>query len=268
MKTARRLGLIAAVLALAAAGLYCYARYVEPSRLAIETLRIDDAGLPAPVRLVAFSDVHLGSGGVDSGRLARLADEINALHPDAVLFLGDLYDNYEEYGGDTGADAAALASIDAPVKLAVWGNHDMGGGAHRVYPDVLRQGGFTLLENESVPVPELGICFGGVADMTFGFPDDSGLWTGDLYRVLLSHEPDYALEVTDVPLQLSGHSHGGQVYLPLVGAPLVPAGARSFLRGACEKDDGGIVYVSRGIGMSVLPLRFGSVPELTVIEIQ
>ena len=130
------------------------------------------------------------------------------------------------------------------------------------------KGGFTLLENESVAVPELGICFAGAADVIFGQPDIEGLWAEGLYRVLLVHEPDYALEVTDVPLQLSGHSHGGQVYLPLIGAPHVPLGAQTYLRGRYDKADGGVVYVNRGIGMSILPYRFGSVPELTIVEIQ
>ena len=71
-----------------------------------------------------------------------------------------------------------------------------------------------------------------------------------------------------MPLQLSGHSHGGQVYLPLIGAPHVPMGAQTYLRGQYDKADGGVVYVNRGIGMSILPYRFGSVPELTIVEIQ
>lgn len=267
MRLLRRLLAFILALAVLAAAAYCYARYIEPGRLSIETLNIAGAGLDASVRLAVFSDVHLGNG-VDTGDLRQLADIINALRADAVLFLGDLYDNYEEYEGNTEADAAALASIDAPIKLAVWGNHDMGGGAYLIYSEVLEKGGFTLLENESVAVPELGICFAGAADVIFGQPDIEGLWAEGLYRVLLVHEPDYALEVTDVPLQLSGHSHGGQVYLPLIGAPHVPLGAQTYLRGRYDKADGGVVYVNRGIGMSILPYRFGSVPELTIVEIQ
>lgn len=267
MKALRRLAVCAAVLMLLAGIGYCYARYIEPHRLAVEHLEISDAGLMSPVRLAVFSDVHLGND-MDTGDLRQLVNTINGLQADAVLFLGDLYDNYEQYEGDIQADAAALADIDAPFKLAVWGNHDMGGGAYQVYADILEQGGFTLLENQSLAIPELGICFAGAADTIFGEPAVDTLWTDGLYRILLVHEPDYALEVRDVQLQLSGHSHGGQVYLPLIGAPHAPPGAQTYLRGRYDKEDGGIVYVNRGIGMSILPYRFGAVPELTVVEIQ
>lgn len=266
MKVLRRLLLVFLAAALLAGGVYIYARYIEPRRLRIETLKIPDVGLPAPARVVVFSDVHLGNG-VTTEDLQELVLKINELRPDAVVFLGDLFDNYEEYEGDADADAAALAGISAQVKLAVWGNHDMGGGAYRVYPEVLQKGGFTLLENESFAAKELGICFIGAADTIFGQPDISGLVSETLYNILLVHEPDYGLEVGGLPLQLSGHSHGGQIYLPLLGAPHVPLGARTWLRGLYEKEDGGQVYVNRGIGMSLAPYRFGSVPELTVIDI-
>ncbi len=266
MKILRRLLLILLAAALLAGGVYVYARYIEPRRLSVETLTLPDAGLPAPVRVAVFSDVHLGNG-VTTEDLRELVRKINELQPDAVVFLGDLFDNYEEYEGDADADAAALAGISAQVKLAVWGNHDMGGGAYRVYPEVLQKGGFTLLENESFLAEDLGICFIGAADTIFGQPDVSGLASETMYNLLLVHEPDYGLEVEGIPLQLSGHSHGGQIYLPLLGAPHAPLGARTWLRGLYEKKDGGQVYVNRGIGMSLAPYRFGSVPELTVVDI-
>lgn len=266
MKVLRRLLLIFLAAALLAGGVYVYARYIEPRRLSVETLRLTGASLPAPARVVVFSDVHLGNG-VTTEDLQELTLKINELQPDAVVFLGDLFDNYEEYAGDVEADAAALAGISAQVKLAVWGNHDMGGGAHRVYPEVLQKGGFILLENESFLTEELGICFIGAADTIFGQPNVAGLASGTAYNLLLVHEPDYGLEVEGIPLQLSGHSHGGQIYLPLLGAPHVPLGARTWLRGLYDKEDGGQVYVNRGIGMSLAPYRFGAVPELTVVDI-
>lgn len=267
MKPLRRALLLLLALGLLAAAAYVYARCIEPRRLRIEMVRVQNAGLPAPVRIAVFSDVHLGNG-VETEDLRRLVRTVNEQQADAVLFLGDFYENYEQYGGDPEADAAALRGITAPVRLAVWGNHDMGGGAFRIYPEVMEKGGFTLLENESFAARQLGICFVGAADTIFGRPDVAELWSEELYNILLVHEPDYALEVSGAALQLSGHSHGGQVYLPLIGAPHVPLGARHYLRGLYHKEDGGLVYVTRGIGMSILPYRFGSVPELTVIEVE
>ena len=266
MRFLKRLIVFLLLAVLAAGGVFLYARYGEPRRLRVETVEVADAGLAAPVRIVIFSDTHIGNE-FDTERLRGLVAEINALQADAVLFLGDLFDNYEQYDGSADADAAALSGITASVKLAVWGNHDMGGKAYRVYPEVMEKAGFVLLENQSFDAAELGICFVGAADTIFGQPDVAGLFSESLYNILLVHEPDYALEVSGVPLQLSGHSHGGQVYLPFIGAPQVPTGAQTYLRGMYEKQDGGQVYVNRGIGMSLLPLRLGSVPELTVLEV-
>lgn len=265
MRFLRRLFIIVLLFAVLGAGLYVYARYIEPRRLSIERVEVDGLGLDGPMRLVVFSDTHLGNG-FDTGRLNELVAIINEQQGDAVLFLGDFFDDYSTYEGDAMADAAALKNIDAPVKLAVWGNHDMGGKAYRIYPEVMEAGGFILLENESYALP--GVNFVGVADLIFGQPSVEGL-LADGVNILLSHEPDFALEVQAyIPLQLSGHSHGGQVYLPIIGAPHVPQGADAFLRGMYDKADGGRVYVNRGIGMSIVPFRFGSVPELTVVEIR
>ena len=266
MRFLRKLFTLILILAIIGAGLYVYARYVEPGRLSIERVEIGDIGLESPMRLVVFSDTHLGNG-FDNGKLTELVETINKQQGDVVLFLGDFFDDYSTYTGDAMADAAALAGIDAPVKLAVWGNHDMGGKAYRIYPQVMEAGGFTLLENASYAVSG-GVNFVGVADLIFGQPSVEGLLT-DGVNILLSHEPDFALEVDEyIPLQLSGHSHGGQVYLPFIGAPQIPQGAQAYLRGMYEKADGGRVYVNRGIGMSIVPFRFGAVPELTVVDIR
>ena len=241
MRFLRRLFAFALILAVLGGGLYVYARYIEPGRLSIEHVKIDDLGLDEPMRLVVFSDTHLGNG-FDTERLEALVETINEQQGDVVIFLGDFFDDYSTYDGDAMADAAALAGVEAPIRLAVWGNHDMGGRAYRIYPEVMEAGGFTLLENESYAAPG-GVSFVGVADLTFGQPSVEGLLT-DGVNILLSHEPDFALQVEEyIPLQLSGHSHGGQVYLPIIGAPHVPQGADVYLRGMYDKP-GGAAFTS------------------------
>lgn len=252
---------------LALAGLcYCYARWGEPGMLLVGRQTFSSQRITRDMRMVVFSDVHLGSG-VDTGRLGRIVDKINAQQADAVLFLGDLFDNYGEYEDSYEADAAQLARIDAPIKLAVWGNHDVGGKAHKIYPETMKAAGFRLLVDEAVDL-NCGVRMIGANNVTFYEPDIEGLPADDKYNVLLVHEPDFGVRVSGVQLQLSGHSHGGQVWFPLIGAPVLPGDAEIFSRGLYEKDDGGAVFVTRGIGMSILPYRFLAPPEIVVIDLK
>lgn len=245
---------------------YCYARWGEPALLLVGYQTMRSERVTHDMRIVVFSDVHLGCG-VDTERLGRIVDKINTQRADAVLFLGDLFDNYGAYTEDADADAKELARIDAPIKLAVWGNHDVGGRAHKVYPEVMLAAGFQLLADEAVDLTN-GVRIIGANNVTFYEPDISGLIQADRYNLLMVHEPDFATDVTGVQLQLSGHSHGGQVWFPLVGAPVLPGDAKIYSRGLYEKEDGGAVFVTRGIGMSIMHYRFLAPPEIVVIDLE
>ncbi len=240
-----------------------YAFKIEPRWIQVTELEIS-APIEGSLRAVAFGDTHIGMG-KDQAEMKDLVDRINALAPDAVFFLGDLFDNYAAYTGNVEANLAILAGIEAEHKYAVRGNHDVGGGAEFVYPTLIEQAGFTLLENDDAMLPG-GIHLIGAADYIYHTPNLEGL-TGPGFDLLLAHEPDLADGVTDVELQLSGHSHGGQVYLPFLVEKILPGGAQNYIRGRYDKGDGGIVYVNRGIGMSMLPVRFFSRPEITLLTI-
>lgn len=247
-----------------AVGLWVYMTRIEPNW--IEVTRLTASGdIDGTFRAVAFGDTHIGMG-KDTEDLRALVEKINRLAPDAVFFLGDLYDNYSTYTGDASADMAVLAGLDAPYKFAVRGNHDVGGGAEFVYAGLMEQAGFRLLENEAVTLPG-GIRVVGSAEWIYHSPDVGALLT-DGFDLLLAHEPDLADAVTGAELQLSGHSHGGQIFLPFWLDRVLPAGARTYYRGVYEKTDGGIVYVNRGLGMSILPMRLFSRPEITLLTLQ
>ncbi len=249
-------------------GLLAYAYFIEPMRLQVAHLSLQFDGVSEPVRLVAFSDTHIGNG-TDAARIAQVMEEIVALQPDVVVFLGDLFDNYKEYqDGEEAQIAALLALPELPdvQKFAVYGNHDLGGGARRAYEQVLAQADYTLLVNEAVALPS-GINLIGADDLIFGVPNAQPHVDPDAPNVLLVHEPDYADAVNGIDLQLSGHTHGGQVRIPFVDPFFLPKGGRNYLEGLHAKTDASLIYVTRGVGMSLLPLRFGAVPELTVIDI-
>lgn len=261
----RRLLLAVIGLCLIAGAVYGYMRYVEPNWLQVTHLEVTSPHVEETFTAAVFADTHIGMG-KDLREMRRLAEEIEAYHPDALFFLGDLFDDYEDYEGDADAVLDVFASIDASYKYAVRGNHDVGGGAQFVYEGLLERCGFTLLEDEEAWLPG-NIHLIGANDMLYFKTDVSGLIT-DGFDLLLAHEPDLADGLTGAELQLSGHTHGGQIYIPFLRGRILPRGGKHYYRGRYEKSDGGIVYVNRGYGMSLAPLRLFSRPELTILTIR
>ena len=251
------------LLGLMIGGLFVYMTRIEPRWIQVTELEMTGA-VDGSLTAVAFGDTHIGMGN-DLAELEDLVARINELQPDAVFFLGDLFENYAAYTGDVEGCLAALADIEAEYKYAVRGNHDVGGGAEFLFPDWMEKAGFILLENGSADLPG-GIRLIGAANATYYTPNIEGL-TGEGFDLLLSHEPDIADALSGIELQLSGHSHGGQVYLPFVVDHILPNGANTYFRGYYEKEDGGAVYVNRGIGMSMLPVRLFSRPEITFLTV-
>ncbi len=252
-------------LALLGAALLGYMRYIEPNWLQVTHLEVVSPDVTGTFTAAVFADVHVGMG-KDQKEMRALVGRINEAGADAVFFLGDFFDDYSAYEGDTEAILDIFADIDAPHKYAVRGNHDVGGGAQFLFAGWMEACGFTLLEDESTALG-CGINLIGAQDMLYFKTDVQPLVT-DGFDLLLAHEPDLADRVTGVELQLSGHSHGGQIDLPFLRDRTLPAGGRSYYRGRYEKDDGGIVYVNRGYGMSLMPLRLFSRPELTILTIR
>jgi len=251
--------------------LFVYARFIEPGRLAVRRISIQNDKLSGTVRLALVADIHIGTGGMGEQRLQKIMDAVAAEAPDAVVFVGDLFDDYSRY---TEGNEAAIAGIlalgalpDVP-KYAVYGNHDLGGRGKNAFRTVLEEAGWTILVNQRAEL--LGLNLIGSDELFYGTPAiepliDSG---PERFNLLLVHEPDIGTSLTGIDLQLSGHTHGGQVRLPLVGALVLPPQGRIFVRGLYQKPDGGKVYVSSGLGMSTLPFRFGVVPEINIITLE
>ena len=244
---------------------FLYARFVEPSFLDVNIVRVD-AGLTAgkTIRVAAFGDTHVGNG-VEADRIKTVVGRINDLKPDVVLFLGDLFDNYEQYKLDPEKITYELATLTGK-KYAVFGNHDLGGKAKKAYEKVMADSGFTLLCNKNAVLAQK-INLIGLDDMIFGKPNMKGLLRTGYFNLLMVHEPDYGLEDTGAALQISGHTHGGQVVIPLLWQQKLPAYGVEYIKGMYKKNDGGLIYVNRGIGMSLMKLRLFSPPEITVFDL-
>ena len=272
MNFLKRCQLIAVGLLCAAAiGILIWAGAVEPNLLSVKRI---EYSLPVTqrVRVAFFSDTHFGKW-YSEENLSRIAEKINEQNPDLVLFGGDFFDIYRRDCGQLSLDgiADALQSVKAPLgKYAVWGNHDYGGGAQKIYPSVMERGGFEILKNEGVTFPEQNLILYGLDDLIFGnpqkeTPDSSG---SSGARLLFCHEPDTAdiLPVDRADLILSGHSHGGQIFLPFFTQKILPPGAKNYRKGLYPRE-GGSVFVSSGIGMTKLPFRLFNLPEIVVIDL-
>lgn len=272
-KVLKVLFIIVLIAALLVVCIYGYARYIEPYRIQVvrETMEVpDDIG---ECRIVFFSDTHFGRWyAVD--QIDEIARIINEQNPDVVIFGGDLIDDYNRDEDDLDIDkiVEGLKSIEATYgKYAVFGNHDYGGGAQYVFEDILEESGFRLLVNERVYIKKLNLKITGFDDSIFGYTRDAA-YELDGFRILVAHEPDQADKVDDdsVTLMLSGHSHGGQVYLPFMLNYFLPDGVTEYIRGWYTNlgvNENVHLYVTRGIGMTGIPFRFMSVPEITVIDL-
>jgi hypothetical protein len=206
-------------------------------------------------------------------------DTVNALRPDLIALTGDFVT--EPAVGDPQLGAAAaepcadlLSRLKAPYgSWAVLGNHDLSTNAGRV-SGALTDKGIQFLKNRSIPVEGDGGRFWltGVDDVLDGRPDLEAALHGvpsDEPAVLLAHEPDYADEVSGYPvdLQLSGHSHGGQVRFPFVSPLFLPDLGKKYIWGLYRIGKL-TLYTNAGIGTVRLAVRFNCPPEITLISLR
>ena len=266
-------GAVAVPLVAVAAG-SAYASFVEPGDYEVTLTDVLIEGLPESFdgfRIAQISDVHHSRlvSIEDVGRVVELAQGAGA---DLIALTGDYTTAYRRYIEPC---AEALSHLSAPEGLwAVLGNHD-----HYTDPQLtvraLERAHINVLNNANTVLRRGGdaLQLAGIDDWSWNGTD----WPRALYgldrklpTVLLSHQPR-VLDVSEaekVSLILSGHTHGGQLSLPFIGAP-ARFGVKDFkyLRGLYERN-GTQLYVSRGTGVIGLPLRFGARPEIAVIRLK
>lgn len=274
MKMLRRLGLVLLVLAVVAAGIFGYARYVEPRLLTTTHWPVTVPQAVQAGKIVFFSDTHFG-GHYAPENIEKIVQKINRQQPDVVIFGGDFFDNYkaDEPMMDLDYLQSQLAAIQAKHgKFAVYGNHDHGGGAAGVYPKLMEAGGFALLKNESVWIEGLSLRLVCFDDIMMGYTSPELYTLGEGYALVAAHQPDVAQQIAlpDGGLMLAGHSHGGQVWLPFVTRSVLPPGATTYTKG--EYTGVGVqqnmdLFVSCGIGVTKRPYRFLNTPEIVVAEL-
>lgn len=271
---ARRLWRLLGPVSMVAAGTALYATQVEPHAIEIRLITLILRRL-APefsgFRLVQLSDLHV-NGWMTPTRVAEVAAAVNALHPDAVAITGDFVSNRMAY--DREALVAALAGFEAPT-LAVLGNHDhRHGGGPATVRAMLHEAGVLELDNavHSLHRGAAALHIAGVDDLRYRQSRLDRVLAqlpADGAAILLAHEPDYAdisAATGRFDLQLSGHTHGGQVRVPGIGPLLLPRYGMRYPAGL-YRADGMYVYTNRGLGMGHIRVRFNCRPEITVFTL-
>ena len=233
------------------------------------------AGWPAgkaPLRALLVSDIHVAGPDMPPARLARIVEQMRALRPDLVLIAGDLVsDKRWSTRRYTMAEAVApLGRLRPPLGVfAVLGNHDHWRHAGQARA-ALRAAGVRVLDNAAARAGPLAI--GGLDD-AFTDRDDLAATLRAIDRisgvpVLLSHSPDpFPAVPARIGLMVAGHTHCGQIVLPLYGT--ISTMSEHGDRYACGRiDEGGkSLFVTAGLGTSLLPLRIGARPDMWLIRI-
>ena len=274
-----------------------YSYFIEPHRLVVSETTLQIKGLdPAfeGLRIVAVSDIHAGSHGVDAARMREVVDEINAQDADVVVLLGDYVSQLNDgkpirerqLRMPVESLTTGLAGIKAKYGVyAVLGNHD-GWYNNQAVADALRLAGIRVLENEVAFIER-----GGRKLRLFGMRDHlhMGTWAtfdNDMRRaiasyertggiIVLQHSPDVFPVVNafktfgdEFKLMIAGHTHGGQVRFPVLGTPIVPSAFGQKYAGGHIREDGKDLFVTTGIGTSLLPFRFLVPPEIAVLTLR
>jgi uncharacterized protein len=271
-----------AVAAGSAAGLAFYGGEIARHELEIVYRTITLPRLPDPfagMRIVQISDFHFAEY-TEAGFLKAVVRNVNALAPDLVVLTGDFV-SFGPLPRPFGAKmsyhcAEILAGIECPLRYAIMGNHDALVGA-RTVTDALRTQNIPVLANSSTPLERDGrrLWLAGIQDALIQRPNlaaalPAGRNPDNEPLILLAHEPDFADYAMghQISLVLSGHTHGGQIRIPLVTPLLLPDMGTRYVQGLFKLRDGMQLYVNRGIGAVNLPFRFRCPPEITVITLQ
>lgn len=267
-------------LSLLVGGGAAYGYWIEPTWLKVEKVNLELQRL-APafhgVKIAQISDIHMG-GWMNAERLQHVVDAVVAQQPELLLLTGDflighIFDKSSEQS------IQDLIGILAPLaksipSLAILGNHDYWTNADAVR-EMLRSCNIPDLTNSVFTWSR------GSANLHVCGLDD--IWEGDVRlnevldqlpqdgaAILLAHEPDYAdtsAKTGRFDLQISGHSHGGQVVLPFYGAPILPYLGRKYPNGLYEIGNM-YQYTNRGVGMIDPPVRLNCPPEITLFTLK
>ena len=281
----KKFGLFKFILALILIGLFifAYGAYIEPKHFKVNEQKIESSKITDNFdgfKIVRISDIHYGNlfGLKD---LKKLINRINELNADIVVLTGDLIDKSTKMTTSMASEMASeLNKIEATSgKYAITGEDDV---KFDEWSNIINNGGFIDLNNNYDTIYKNGYDFILIAGVS-SFEDKESIVNknqktqnfinsfekdGPIYNILLMHEPDYIddLEDNKYDLILAGHSHNGQINIPLVKDFLIPEGAVKYSNGHYKLENSDL-YVSNGIGVSDVNFRLFNTPSIDVYRL-
>jgi predicted MPP superfamily phosphohydrolase len=256
-----------------------YGFFIEPNRLVVHQETIVIESWPrelSGLRIALIGDIHTGGPFINDKKLNQIVELTNQQNPDLIVLLGDYMspNKWHSHRVEPEVTAAHLKSLKAPLGVyAILGNHDWYYSGSKVR-GALEQAGIRVLEDEVAEVKWRNTSFWlvGLAD----------LWTRPQHvsetvaqvptgatTIALTHNPDVFTQLPQsVPLMLAAHTHGGQVKLPLIGTPIVPSFYGPRFTAGHIFEEGHHLFVTTGIGTSILPVRFRVPPEIVILTIK
>lgn len=269
--------------------LLLYSRYIGTSGLMVKEYKVKSNDITDNfygLKIVHISDIHYGRT-VNKKELNSLVDKINLLKPDVVVLSGDLIDRSTSLNQKNIDDITnALKKINATLsKYAIMGNHDY---KFSKWPIIIENSGFIDLDDNydliykgtNEPILITGVSTNieiktamktkmkKVNDYLATFTTKESQVMAPKYQILIIHEPDYIdkIDIKNYDLILAGHSHNGQVRLPLMGAIMLPEGAKKYYE-PYYKIGNTDLYISSGVGTSVLNFRFMNRPSINLYRL-
>ena len=254
---------------------YVYGSRIEPNWIQVVAIELTIPSLEQSFdnfKLVQISDLHLTKF-MPEERFDRIIKSVNRQQPDAIAITGDIITKRNSF--DPKQLQSKLSQLRAKTAtLSVLGNHDHWQRKIDLLKQVLADSQITNLDNQVYLIQRGSdkLAFAGLDDPYWGSPDLPKIMAqlpDESTAILLVHEPDYinqSAKTHRFALQLSGHSHGGQIKIPFVEPLVLPQGAKKYYAGLSRVEDT-ISYTNRGLGMTGIPYRFGSRPEITVFTL-
>ncbi len=290
--TQRQIAIAAAIFAVAVLACLAYGYFIEPNRLVINEQRLEikdwDPAFDG-LKIVAVGDIHGGSNGGSAENIRNIVKNVNEQNADVVVLLGDYISEQNSDSSKLNMPMEVVADNLAGIKakygvFAVLGNHDGFFGDEKVAAELTRVG-YKVLQNEIVPIERNGhkLRILGLKDhMKLDFwrsfktemqktvakyPQEGGL-------LILEHSPDTLVAIGDANvfgdqyrLMLAAHTHGGQIWFPILGSLIIPSSYGQKYAYGHVRDYNRDMFVTTGTGTSVLPFRFLVPPEIAVLNI-
>lgn len=257
--------------------LISYACFIGTKGLFVKEYTIE-ANIPSNfdgLKIVHISDIHYGRTTKEK-ELKKLVEKVNLLNPDIIVLTGDILDKNLEVEDSKEMLTKYLKEMNAKIgKYAINGNHDL---KYDYWKDIIADSDFKNLNNTFEPIYYDGYDSIVLAGLSSYFDTQNTeeklkdyhnfISQNEIkYKILLLHEPDTIDEINeDFDLILAGHSHNGQVRLPLIGAIILPKGSKRYYDEYYEVKNAKL-YISSGVGTSGLPIRLLDHPSINFYRI-